>query len=227
MVYSFLRRVYNESMNDSSGAGIFGRYKKFLLPGVLGVAGLLFLGYGLLSVWQPKKDEPDILFEAASTKAGKTGDTAHGTENTGGGKGREIAVDVEGAVQHPGVYRIDSQSRVEDALSAAGGYSAEADRQRISKTLNLASRVTDGAKVYIPAVGETAVAGAETAGGDQSGIVSINGASQSEIEALPGIGAVTAGKLIQGRPYTSLEELMSKKVVGKKVFEQIKDKISL
>ena len=58
-------------------------------------------------------------------------------------------------------------------------------------------------------------------------MVSVNSASQSELESLPGIGPVTAGKIIDGRPYNQVEELLERKIVGKATFEKIKNLISL
>ncbi|MCH7640762.1 SLBB domain-containing protein, partial [Patescibacteria group bacterium] len=69
--------------------------------------------------------------------------------------GFEIVVEVVGAVQKPGVYELTSDARVEDALIAAGGISAEADRAWMEKTLNRAARLVDGQKIYIPEVEES------------------------------------------------------------------------
>jgi competence protein ComEA len=65
------------------------------------------------------------------------------------------------------------------------------------------------------------------AGIDEQPTVNINTASESELDTLPGVGNVTAGKIISNRPYNALDELLSKKVVNTGVFEQIKDKITI
>jgi competence protein ComEA len=70
--------------------------------------------------------------------------------------------------------------------------------------------------------GQNVLGAADTSGGGQ---ININSASEKELDNLPAIGAVTAQKIIAGRPYGSVEELLQKKIVGKKAFEQIKDKI--
>jgi competence protein ComEA len=211
---------------DESGQKEFSFSNKNVLPLLLGVGGLIFFGYGLMSLSAPKKDKPDILFEAASDKR----DVADGRPSTGSGS-KEIAVDVEGAVMKPGVYKIKADSRVQDALIAAGGMSEDADREKAAKGLNLASKVTDGAKIYIPANGEEVAALGGSSGGTVMGAssdtVNINSASSEELEALPGIGKVTAGKIIDNRPYNSVQELVDKKVVGKSVFEKIKEKIGV
>lgn len=138
---------------------------------------------------------------------------------------REISVDVSGAVVKPGVYKLKMGARIEDAIQAAGGFAPDSNREYISKYLNMALKLTDGSKVYVPLVGEK---GSGVQGGISASIeskVNINTASQPEIEALPGIGPVTASKIISERPYRSVDELVNKKIVSKAVFEKIKDSV--
>ena len=134
-----------------------------------------------------------------------------------------VTVDVSGAVVKPGVYQLNAQSRVEEALTAAGGLTSEADLVWVDKNVNRSAKLVDGAKIYIPPAGE------------QSGLqirmsqeqVNLNSASQSELEELPGIGPVTAEKIISARPYMRPEELIELKILTRKVWDQIQDKISL
>lgn len=138
---------------------------------------------------------------------------------------RLISVDVSGAVNNPGVYQLYESTRIEDAVKAAGGFAESANGEYISKYINLAQKLVDGSKIYIPAVGETV---SIPQGGQAAGAVSkinINTATQSELESLSGVGPVTASKIISGRPYQKIEELLEEKVVGKSVFEKIKDSI--
>lgn len=147
----------------------------------------------------------------------------------------DVVVDVGGAVNKPGVYSLKADSRVNDALIAAGGLSAEADHSRV----NLASKVSDGQKIFVPSISQQLTidnSPFDSAQGKQltsnqgqgvSGLVSINNASERELDTLPRIGPVTAGKIINGRPYSSIDELVSKKAVTKSVFEKIKDLISI
>ena len=143
---------------------------------------------------------------------------------------KTISVDVSGAVVKPGVYQLKDGSRIEEAVVLAGGFSETANKEYISKYLNLAQKLSDGSKVYIPTEGESATTGGGqgiVAGVNVQVKVNINTASQAEIEALPGIGPVTASKIISGRPYQNTDELLSKKVVSKAVFEKIKDSVVL
>lgn len=184
---------------------------------------MIFFAYGLIGLFAANKtSSEDIVFESNSAKQSPIEE-------------KTILVDVEGSVVKPGVYKLPENSRIQDGLVAAGGLAATADRQYIAKNFNLAIKLTDGAKIYVPNV-EEAVSGAEVlsaSGTSSEGIVvgaltNINTASQSQLEALPGrVGPKTAEKIISGRPYNSIDELLSKKIVSASVFSQIKDKISV
>jgi competence protein ComEA len=123
------------------------------------------------------------------------------------------------------VYRLDLGSRIDKALQTAGGLTGEADRGWVEKNVNKAQMVVDGYKLYIPKKNQDGL-NLQVAG-LQSRATSINSGSQNDLESLPGIGPVTAQKIISGRPYTRLEELTERKIVGQKVWESIKDQISL
>lgn len=135
-----------------------------------------------------------------------------------------ISVDVAGAVKNPGVFKLKDGARIEEGIKAAGGFAENANQEYISKYLNLAQKLADGSKVYIPFQGEQ-VSGSQAgvAGSSSQVKVNINSASQAELEALPGIGPATASKIISGRPYQTVEELQGKKVVSNAVFEKIKE----
>jgi len=214
--------------SDNSRNKYLSIIRSFWLPIVLGVGGLMFLGYGLIGFFwrgdvsdvETYNDKSEIIFEADSEVEGVSDEE------------KQVVVDVEGAVRRPGVYRLDEEARVEDALAAAGGMSDEADYETISKKLNLASRVIDGGKIYIPFVGESpgesvyvSDQGVQGAGSEKGGLIDINSAGETDLDTLPGVGPVTLKKIVDNRPYQSIEELKEKKVVGSKVFEDIKDKI--
>lgn len=145
----------------------------------------------------------------------------------------EIVVHVDGAIVAPGVYRLGPAARVTDAVAAAGGLTFAADQTRI----NLAAKVSDGQKIYVLAEGEsTSIKGITStthstssgqAGITGSDLININTATESELDKLPGVGPVTAAKIIASRPYSSQEELLVKKVVSRSTLEKIKDLISL
>ncbi len=141
---------------------------------------------------------------------------------------KTISVDVSGAVLKPGVYQLNEGSRIEDSIKAAGGFSDDSNKEYISKYLNMAQKLSDGTKIYVPLDGEMTVntsGGTSAAGASTQSKLNINTSSQSELETLSGIGPVTASKIISARPYQSIDELTSKKIVSKAVFEKIKDSL--
>jgi competence protein ComEA len=142
--------------------------------------------------------------------------------------GAVVVVDVQGAVVAPGVQRLSGGSRVADAIAAAGGYGPRVDAARAAAELNLAAPVKDGDRIVVPARGDagpSAPSGA-TGGGGRSGggLVDLNSATASELDALPGVGPVTAQKIIDARaekPFASVDELRERKIVGAATFEKL------
>ncbi len=147
----------------------------------------------------------------------------------------QIIVEVAGAVETPGVYRLSVDARVEDALIAAGGIAADANREWMEKMINRAARVTDGQKIYIARQSDDASAknltassaNSDTIGLSDSSVVNVNTASQKELESLPEIGQVRGQSIIEHRPYSNLDELVSKGAITSGIYEKIKDKITV
>jgi competence protein ComEA len=181
----------------------------------LALVGLVLIGVGVLwwKLGSLQQDKIEILESEPSIE-----------EGVGGG---DLTIDVAGAVIKPGVYKLKSGTRIVDALEMAGGISQEADQVWMEKYLNRSERLKDGTKLYIPKRNEKISESKEEDVVMRGGKVNINTASQSELEALPGIGEVTAGKVVSGRPYGSVNELMDKKVVTNKQWEQIKELIAV
>lgn len=117
--------------------------------------------------------------------------------------------------------------RTLDAIYKAGGFSSEVDTDSVAAEMNLAAKIVDGQKVYVKRIGE--VSSSNDLGSNQSvsGLVNVNSASQEKLDTLPGIGEVTAKKIISLRPYQSKDDLVTKKAVGKATFDKIKDLISV
>lgn len=143
------------------------------------------------------------------------------------GIGSAIYVDIGGAVKNPGLYELEKGARVKDGITAAGGIVGNADTSQI----NLAKKLNDEEKLYIPKVGEQAPAVA-TGGPSpaQTGPVSIQNGSKEDLMRLPGIGEKTADKIIEYRtahPFTALEDLKEVPGIGEKTFESLKNNIQL
>jgi competence protein ComEA len=139
-----------------------------------------------------------------------------------------LIVDVQGAVVNPGVHSVPAGSRVADAIAAAGGYSTEVDIAAAAVALNLAEHLVDGQKIHVPARGEVVPFPVDaTQPPNGGGLIDINHATQVELESLPGIGPVTAEKIIAARPFATIDELDGRDVVGPSVMEQIRDLITV
>jgi competence protein ComEA len=108
-----------------------------------------------------------------------------------------VVVDVAGAVRHSGLYRLRSGSRIDDAIEAAGGPTGKAQLDSV----NLAAPVADGEQIVVPGRGVAAVAAASpaAAGSSPSAPLDLNSATLEELENLPGIGPVTAQKILDYR----------------------------
>lgn len=148
-------------------------------------------------------------------------------EASASGQASRIAVDVEGAVARPGLYSLPEGSRVEDAITAAGGLAKDVDEEAFAKTINRAMTLVDGGKIFIPSRSDAPLQGVTLQSARSAGLISVNAAAESELDTLPGVGPVTAKKIIDNRPYQTLEELVSKKAVGAALFEKLKAQISL
>ncbi len=171
---------------------------------------------------------------------GGTGAAAEPSPGSGTAASEVWMVDVAGAVLHPGLYSLPPGSRVADAIRAAGGYGARVDATAAAAALNLAEVLHDGAKVVVPERGSSAAgsgpsgAGAATnpgpAGGPGQGRVDVNQASASELDTLPGIGPVTAARIIaarEERPFEAVDDLLARKVVSASVMAKIRSLITV
>jgi competence protein ComEA len=132
----------------------------------------------------------------------------------------KLVVHVAGAVRQPGLYRLAEGKRVADAVARAGGATAPAD----TAAINLAAPLADGMQVVVP----SRVAGA--AGPAAAGRVSLNSASAADLDALPGIGPVTAQKIVDHRlahgGFRSVDDLDAIPGIGPARIEQLRELVS-
>jgi len=210
----------------------------------VGIAALLVVALTAGFIWYRlgagDSGESSTTRRAPTTSAPAANSSASGGSSTTGSssgattkKGERATVHVAGAVANPGVYDLDAGARVIDAIEAAGGGVPDADLNR----LNLAAKVADGQRVLVQRVGEAAPAGSASPGGsgggnaDPSGLVSLNSATQAELEALPGIGPTLAEAIITERErrggFRSVNELRDVRGIGEKRFADLKDKVTI
>jgi competence protein ComEA len=182
--------------------------------GLLGILGLGLVGYG---VWEQIKPS-EVVVEIIKDHSQITNSQINQLET--------LVVDVAGAVEKPGVYKLSSGSRIGDALVVAGGLAASADREWVAGTLNLAQKLTDGEKVYIPSNSQITNPnrGSNPASNKK---ININTASVSELDGLEGIGEARAQAIVANRPYSKIEELVSKAKIPQSVYEKISSSISV
>lgn len=187
------------------------------VPAILFFSGLLLISLGIFHFRDSVSDLTSTKVEVLSAS-----DVA-GVE--------DIYVELSGAVMVPGVYKLKSNSRIFDLFEAAGGVSSEADKVWIEKNVNQAQIVTDGQKLYIPKHSEGLTASksavdqstSQVSKGRGSGMVNINTDSSKILEELPGIGPAYAQKIIEHRPYSSVEEMLIKGAVKEDLFNKIKN----
>lgn len=169
------------------------------------------------------------------SSTGEGGEPAAATASPTG----DMHVHVVGEVTKAGVVTLPAGSRVADAVQAAGGSSAEADLSYV----NLARLLVDGEQVVVPAEGEVPPIGAPAPGtapgaaaGGSGGSaptapVNINTADQAALEALPGVGPVLAGRIVQWRVengrFTSIDELSEVSGIGEKMLAQIGPQVTV
>lgn len=178
------------------------------------------------------KDEPaDIVVASSSETEYEVDDSEVNSERIAAG---QIYVDVQGAVQKPGVVVLSEGARVFQAIEAAGGLASLSD----TAPLNLAQQLYDGDKLYVPFVGETelaqesgsaGLAGSAGYASSGNGKININTATSEELQSLSGVGIVTAGKIIDYRTkngkFTKPEDIKSVSGIGERTYENIKDDI--
>ncbi|SUY60542.1 putative comE operon protein 1 [Clostridium sporogenes] len=145
---------------------------------------------------------------------------------------KKITVYVNGEVKNPGVYKLNENSRVEELIKISGGYTSNADTCK----LNLAKKLKDEDYIYIDKKGENNAGTNNSVAPTNSGIsaegkVDLNTASKEELKTIPGIGDVTAQKILDYREkqgtFKNFEDLKAIGRIGDKTIEKIKEKAEI
>ncbi|MGY1806296.1 ComEA family DNA-binding protein [Blastococcus sp. SYSU D00669] len=191
----------------------------------LWIAGLLA---GLLLVVWTWLDRPRVEPVEPAEPGGTTAPAAPEVGEAAG-TATTVVVSVVGLVARPGLVTLPTGARVADAIAAAGGLLPEAD----PASVNLAAVVTDGQQVAVGVAGAAGGPAGETAGGGTAGggLVDLNTATETDLDALPGIGPVLAQRIVahrdrQGR-FASVEQLDDVPGIGPAIYAQLADLVTV
>lgn len=246
-------RLYKENKLN-----IIAKYKRSLVTVTGLILSLLFLSLfascksrddGLVAVYEDETVASDLSDDVTDGETEREGESATESESetetvtlqvddtsmdADSAVIKDIKVYVCGAVQRPDVYEISADSRIVDAVSAAGGFAIDA----YPEAMNLAETVSDGSRIYVPTKEEVdalAVVYSDTGSGsggttsDSTGRVNINTATLEELTTLPGIGDTRARAIIdyreQNGAFGNIEDIMQVTGIKEKSFSKIKDSI--
>ena len=208
---------------------------------VVGAAALA-LAVGAFVLAAGTSSGGSVVVDGGSALPGESAGVADGVGSSaavaGAGPQALLVVEIVGAVDHPGVYRLSGGARVGDLVAAAGGYGPRVDTDRAGRELNLAAPLHDGDQVRVPSRGDAVATAPSTTGGGASSKtgggpaapIDLNRATAAELDTLPGIGPATAAKILASRdeqPFVSVDDLRSRKLVGEKTFANLKDLVAV
>lgn len=219
---------------------------------IVGIAVFLLLAFGFFLVEKAGNDEGSVIVQDGSGHpVSATSSALDEEKKQEKQEAAEIFVHVDGQVKTPKIAILKDGSRVFEAIDAAGGLTELAD----TKLLNLAAKLRDGDKLYIPAAGEQPAVGTGSTGSagtaeglgsgygyginaagsgganGSNGLVNINTASSEELQTLTGVGPSTASKIIDYRNseggFTAKEDLKNVSGIGDKTYQKFVDKICI
>lgn len=203
-------------------------YKKVLsiIGGVLAVIVIIFVGRGMMA--SPMKEKVMVTNAVNTTRVEET--TTMIPQN--------CYVDIKGEVLRPGVYEFSCESRIQEVIKKAGGFTEEADETKI----NLAQKISDQMQIIVPNLHSKEEGGVteENSGKGSSsitnsshskqGTVNINAATLEELQTIKGIGKKKAEAILQYRkehgPFRTKDDLLQVKGIGKKALEAIENQVT-
>jgi competence protein ComEA len=192
---------------------------------ILAACSIFFL-FGIFNSNHGSYDEEDIFVESNLQDHSNLKEESKSKEIK-----KEIKVQIKGEVLHPGVFTLEADSRVEDLIKYAGGFTAEADKDRV---ISLAKKLRDEECIIIPKIGEDvsnlhANINNVTEESNENEIINVNTATKEELMELPGIGETIAQNIIDYREkngeFNNEEDLKNVDRIGDKMIEKIKEKI--
>ncbi len=195
---------------------------------------ILFVAYALYTARQPAPQPIEIIppEEVAATPFCTESPTIEASSPTA--TPTPLRVYVSGAVHAPGVYRLPPESLVVDAIEKAGGALDQADLVAI----NLAHPLADGEQIYVPYEHEMPApmpisqasspqSSEQKSGQPASSLIDLNTATQEELESLPGIGPAMAQRIMDGRPYSAVDDLLRVKGIGEAKLAKIRPYVTV
>ena len=203
-------------------------YKKVLsiIGGVLAVIVIILVGRGMMA--SPTKEKVMVTNAVNTTRVEET--TTMMPQN--------CYVDIKGEVLRPGVYEFSCESRIQEVIKKAGGFTEEADETKI----NLAQKITDQMQIIVPNVQSKQEGGVTdgnsekgnlsntTPSNSKQGTVNINTATLEELQTIKGIGKKKAEAILQYRKehgaFRTNEDLLQVKGIGKKALEAIESQVT-
>ena len=203
-------------------------YKKVLsiIGGVLAVIVIIFVGRGMMA--SPKKEKVMVTNAVNTTRVEET--TAMMPQN--------CYVDIKGEILRPGVYEFSCESRIQEVIKKAGGFTEEADETKI----NLAQKISDQMQIIVPNLHSKQEGGVTegnsekgntsntTPSNSKQGTVNINTATFEELQTIKGIGKKKAEAILQYRKehgaFRTKEDLLQVKGIGKKALEAIESQVT-
>jgi competence protein ComEA len=184
--------------------------------------------YGAIAVALLLVGARAIRSEGGGAEQSFAADSGGGSSSSGGftlsGQASDLVVDVTGAVERPGVYRLPAGSRVEDAIERAGGSRPKAELEAV----NRAARLADGQQVVVPERGPAGVALAGPAG-EEDGPISLGTATVEQLDTIDGIGPVTAQDIVDFRDQhgglASVDQLDQVSGIGPATMESLRARL--
>ena len=196
-----------------------------IIAGVVAILMIIFVGREVMN--SPKKENV-MVTNAVHTTRVEVESTTTMPQN--------CYVDIKGEVLRPGVYEFSCESRIQEVIKKAGGFTEEADETKI----NLAQKITDQMQIIVPklnasqdggVIGEDSKTNQKSPSSSKQGIVNINTATLEELQTLKGIGKKKAEAILQYRKehgaFHSKEDLLQVKGIGKKALEAIESQVSV
>ena len=211
--------------------------KQYKIALGLGLLGVIAAGFILLQGRDQGGTDVQQLTEQTSSSSSYMNEKSNKSNEISQAETEDqlVTVDVKGAVKKPGVYQLQSNSRVHDALEKAGGMTEEADL----KSINQAQKLSDEAVVYVAKVGENAVdvttsaPASATSGTGQakSALVNLNTATEADFQTISGIGQKRAQDIIAYREangrFKSVDDLKNVSGIGAKTLEKLKEYVTV